>query len=42
LTIEVVDPNLLTVSAALPLDRFASVNGGPPAQLFDESLTLRN
>ncbi len=42
LTIEVVDPNLLTVSAALPLDRFASVNGGPPAQLFDESLSPKN
>ena len=42
LTIEVVDPNLLTVSVALPLDQFASVNAGPPAQLFDESLTARN
>ena len=42
LTIEVVDPNLLAVSVALPLDQFASVNAGPPTQLFDESLTARN
>ncbi len=34
LTIEVVDPNLLTVSLALPLDQFASVNGGPPDPAF--------
>jgi hypothetical protein len=38
----VVDPNLLTVSAALPLDRFTTVHDGPPAQLFDESLSLKN
>jgi invasion protein IalB len=42
LTIEVVDPSLLTVSVAVPLDQFASVHSGPPAQLFDESLSLRN
>jgi len=42
LTIEVVDPNLLTVSVTLPLDQFASVNGGSPTQLFDESLTFKN
>jgi invasion protein IalB len=42
LTIEAVDPNLLTVSVAFPLDRFASVKDGPPAQLFDESLTRKN
>ncbi|QIO36938.1 invasion associated locus B family protein [Bradyrhizobium sp. 1(2017)] len=42
LTIEVVDPSFLTVSVAVPLDQFASVHGGPPTQLFDESLTLRN
>jgi len=41
LTIEVVDPNLLTVSVALPLDQFASVNAGPPNQLFDESLSSK-
>jgi invasion protein IalB len=39
LTVEMVDPNLLTVSAALPLDQFTSVNDGPPVQLFDESLS---
>ncbi|MDE5463448.1 invasion associated locus B family protein [Bradyrhizobium sp. CSS354] len=42
LTIEVVDPSLLTVSLAVPLDQFASVQSGPPAQLFDQSLSLRN
>ncbi len=42
LTIEVVDPNLLTVSVALPLDQFASINAGTPTQLFDESLTAGN
>lgn len=42
LMVETVDPNLLIVSAALPLDQFASVNAGPPTQLFDESLSVRN
>ena len=36
LTVEVVDPSLLTVSVALPLDQFSTVNSGPPTQLFDE------
>jgi invasion protein IalB len=42
LTLEAVDPNLLVVTATIPLDRFATVNEGPPTELFDESLSLRH
>jgi invasion protein IalB len=38
LTLEVVDSNILTVASSMPLDQFATVRNGPPAQIFEQSL----
>lgn len=38
MTLKVVDARLSTVLTSLPLDRFASVNQGPPSLTFGESL----
>jgi invasion protein IalB len=38
LTLEVVDSNVLTVASSMPLDHFATVSNGPPAQIFEQSL----
>lgn len=35
LTLEVADSNILTVATTLPLDQFAAVHKGAPAQVFD-------
>ncbi|SFI31541.1 invasion associated locus B family protein [Bradyrhizobium sp. cf659] len=38
LALEVVDPNLLSVTALLPLAQFVSAHKGPPAQTFDQQI----
>ena len=38
LTLEVVDSNILTVASSMPLDNFATVRNGAPAQIFQQSL----
>ena len=38
MTLKVVDARLSTVLTSLPLDRFASINQGPPSLTFGESL----
>jgi invasion protein IalB len=38
LALEVVDPNMLSVTASLPLAQFASAHKGPPAQTFDQQI----
>lgn len=38
LTLEVVDANILTVASSMPLDQFATVRSGAPAQIFEQSL----
>jgi invasion protein IalB len=38
LALEVVDPNLLSVTTSLPLAQFASVHNGPPAQTFEQDI----
>jgi invasion protein IalB len=38
LKLEVVDPNILTVTSSMPLDQFATVRKGPPAQILEQSL----
>ena len=38
LRIELVDPNVLTISTELPLDRFAAVHNGAPLQTFEHEI----
>jgi invasion protein IalB len=38
LALEVVNPNVLTVTASLPLDDFAKVHQGAPTQVFEQKL----
>jgi invasion protein IalB len=38
LLLEVVDSSMLTVSTSLPLDQFATIRHGPPAQLFEQAI----
>lgn len=38
LMLEVVDSSVLTVRTSLPLDQFATVRHGPPAQLFEQAI----
>jgi invasion protein IalB len=38
LVLEVVDTNILSVTTSLPIDTFASVRHGPPAQTFDQAI----
>jgi len=38
LAVEVIDTNLLAVRTALPLDRFAAVRKGVPAQIFEQKI----
>jgi hypothetical protein len=38
LTVEVVDTNLLAVTTSLPLQQFAAVRKGEPAQVFDQKI----
>lgn len=41
LVLGVVDSNVLTVNTAIPLDRFAPIRKGPPAQTFDRGLNTK-
>lgn len=38
LTLEVVDSSILTVASSMPLDQFATVRKGAPAQILEQSL----
>lgn len=38
MTVEVVDTNLVTVTTSVPLDRFAAVRKGVPAQTFEQQI----
>jgi invasion protein IalB len=38
LRLEVVDSSVLTVSTSLPLNQFAAVRNGPPAQTFEQAI----
>jgi len=38
LVLEAVNPNILTVTASLPLGEFAKVHQSPPAQVFEQNL----
>ena len=38
LVLEVVDPNVLAVSTTLPLEHFAAVRNGDPAQVFQQDI----
>ncbi len=38
LVVEVVDTNLLAVTTALPLEKFAAVRKGAPAQVFEQKI----
>jgi invasion protein IalB len=38
LALDVVDPNLLSVTASLPLAQFAPARKGPPVQTFDQEI----
>ena len=38
LTVEVVDTNLLAVTTSLPLNQFAAVRKGAPAQVFEQHI----
>jgi hypothetical protein len=38
LSLDAVNTNVMTVVASLPLDNFAKVHQGPPAQIFEQRL----
>jgi len=38
LQLEIVDPNMLTVTTTVSLDRFAAVHKGDPAQVFQQDI----
>jgi invasion protein IalB len=38
LTVEVIDTNMLAVTTALPLEKFAAVRKGAPAKVFEQSI----
>jgi invasion protein IalB len=38
LLLEIVDSSMLTVSTSLPLDQFATIRHGPPAQVFEQAI----